>query len=213
MPLHIAPYLAQEVRWPQQGRHILAQFDAQKVVVYQAYRPAIGHFAARSGRFGGEYSFTRMSWIKPNFLWMMSRSGWGTKPDQEVTLALHLKREGFDAILAQAVASSFGASGFGTREDWAAAVKVSDVRLQWDPDHGPCGRPLERRAIQLGLRGQVLRRLNDEWLLHVEDISDFVCEQRAYVGHLPLLQTPREEVYSVASREVARRVGVDTAPE
>src|SRR5262245_58806343 len=25
-----------------------------------------------------------MSWIKLNFLWMMFRSGWGTKPDQEV---------------------------------------------------------------------------------------------------------------------------------
>ena len=29
------------------------------------------------------------------------------------------------------------------------------VRLQWDPDHDPEGGKCERRAIQLGLKGQV----------------------------------------------------------
>jgi hypothetical protein len=38
------------------------------VVVYQAYRPEIGHFAAQHGYFGGSFSLDRMSWIKPNFL-------------------------------------------------------------------------------------------------------------------------------------------------
>lgn len=188
MSLHTAPYLEQERRWPQEGRHILAQFSADTVTVYQAYRPAIGHFAARHGRFGGEYSFSRMSWIKPNFLWMMSRSGWGTKPDQEVTLALHLKREGFEVLLAAAVASSFEASGFETQEAWAEAVKGSDVRLQWDPDHGPGGEPLKRRAIQLGLRGNMLRRLNEEWLVGIDDISAFVQAQRTHVSDLAQLQ-------------------------
>ena len=87
MRLQIEPYQDQLKRWPQKGRHILAQFDEESVVVYQAYRPAIGTFAATHGYFGGEFSFNRMSWIKPNFLWMMYRSGWGTKPEQDVTLA------------------------------------------------------------------------------------------------------------------------------
>lgn len=213
MSLHTAPYLEQERRWPQEGRHILAQFSPDTVTVYQAYRPAIGHFAARHGRFGGEYSFSRMSWIKPNFLWMMSRSGWGIKPDQEVTLALHLKREGFEALLAAAVPSSFGASGFESQETWAEAVKGSDVRLQWDPDHGPGGEPLKRRAIQLGLRGNMLRRLNEEWLVGIDDISAFVQAQRAHVSDLKLLQTPREAVYAVQDPDVARRIRVDPAPE
>jgi hypothetical protein len=75
MDLITEPYLAQQARWPASGRHILAQFDVESVVVYQAYRPAIGHFAARHGYFGGGFSLGRMSWIKPNFLWMMYRSG------------------------------------------------------------------------------------------------------------------------------------------
>jgi hypothetical protein len=39
MNLLTEPYLAQVARWPQTGRHILAQFDNTAVVVYQAYRP------------------------------------------------------------------------------------------------------------------------------------------------------------------------------
>src|SRR5689334_4441636 len=107
MNMRTEPYLEQLKRWPAYGRHILAQFDADTVVVYQAYRPAIGRFAAANQRFGGEFSFNRMSWIKPNFLWMMYRSGWGTKEGQEVTLAVRLRRVGFDAILERAVHSSY----------------------------------------------------------------------------------------------------------
>src|SRR6476469_8467285 len=109
MKLKTEPYSEQRKRWPASGRHILAQFDAESVVVYQAYRPEIGRFAARHGYFGGAFSLGRMSWIKPNFLWMMYRSGWGTKPGQEVTLAVRIRRSGFDHLLHAAVHSSFNA--------------------------------------------------------------------------------------------------------
>jgi hypothetical protein len=75
MKLITEPYLAQAGRWPATGRHILAQYDDRTVVVYQAYRPEIGHFAAKNGYFGGAFSLNRMSWIKPNFFsWL---SDWG----------------------------------------------------------------------------------------------------------------------------------------
>src|SRR5438270_12363379 len=92
--LVLEPYRVQTARWPARGRHILAQYDASSVVVYQAYAPEIGCFAAEHGFFGGAFSLSRMSWIKPNFLWMMHRSGWGTKARQEVVLAVWLRREG-----------------------------------------------------------------------------------------------------------------------
>src|SRR5499426_1049255 len=128
MELITENYRAQVVRWPRAGRHILAQFDGDSIVVYQAYRPAIGRFAAEQGYLGGEFSFTRMSWIKPNFLWMMYRCGWGTKPDQEVVLAVRLRRDAFETILAAAVPSSFHPACFVTKEDWEQALKASDVR-------------------------------------------------------------------------------------
>jgi uncharacterized protein DUF4291 len=209
MSLITEPYLAQDARWPRSGRHILAQFDDESVVVYQAYNPQIGHFAARHGYFGGGFGMGRMSWIKPNFLWMMYRSGWGTKENQEVTLAARLKRDAFDEILRSAVHSSFVPEVYGSHEAWKGALARSPVRLQWDPDHGPSGGPVERRAIQLGLRGEVLAKYAREWLLDVEDISDFVTEQRAHgVAPYDRLDTPREEVYPVADPEVAARLGV-----
>jgi hypothetical protein len=40
-----------------------------------------------------------MTWIKPSFLWMAYRSGWGTKPGQERVLAIKIKRSGFEWAL------------------------------------------------------------------------------------------------------------------
>ena len=54
------------------------------------------------------------------------------------------------------------------------------MRLQWDPDHDPSGAKVERRAIQLGLRGEALARYAREWLVQVQDVSAFVAEQHAH---------------------------------
>src|SRR5262252_6449426 len=122
-------YIDQINRWPSEGRHILAQHDADSIIVYQAYRPSIGKYAIAHGVFGGDFSYSRMSWIKPNFLWMMYRSGWGTKEGQEITLGIRLHRQFFDDILAQAVASNFDQSGYATHDAWRLAVANSSVRL------------------------------------------------------------------------------------
>jgi uncharacterized protein DUF4291 len=212
MELLLEEYEAQRRVWPASGRHILAQFDEDTVVVYQAYAPDIGRHAATHGRFGGRFSFTRMSWIKPGFLWMMFRSGWGTKPDQEVILAIGLRRDAFDRILSEAVPSSFDSGLYDTHEAWQAELRRSEVRLQWDPDHSPSGGRLERRAIQLGLRGSVLERYATEWIVAIRDVSDLVAEQRAILGSegRARLLTPRERVHPVADPEIARRLGLPT---
>ena len=208
------PYLDQVRVWPREGRHILAQYDDETVVVYQAYRPAIGRFAAEHGACGGEFSYSRMSWVKPNFLWMMYRSGWGTKEGQEVTLALRVRRVFFDALLAAAVPSSWDSEQFATAEDWAHAVGRSLVRLQWDPDHHPSGARLDRRALQLGLRGEVLEAFGRRELVEVIDLSDFVAEQRARLssGGVAAIVTPRERVYRPADPEVVSRLRLDAGP-
>ena len=40
-----------------------------------------------------------MTWIKPSFLWMMYRCGWGLKEGQETVLAVEITREGFEWAL------------------------------------------------------------------------------------------------------------------
>lgn len=205
MKLRVVPYIHQKPEWPQSGRHILAQYDESSIVVYQAYNAAIGRFAAQNGYFGGGFSYNRMSWCKPNFLWMMYRSGWGTKENQEITLAIRLNRAAFDSFLAQAVPSSHDPDLYKSRSEWSRMVQTSDVRLQWDPDHSPVGGPLERRAIQIGLRGSALHEYGRDAILEIEDISAFVAEQRLHVGS-PELQTPSEQVYRPADPAIAARL-------
>jgi hypothetical protein len=210
MQLITESYLTQLARWPGEGRHILAQYDEDSVIVYQAYRPAIGYFAAQRGRFGYGFSFERMSWLKPNFLWMQHRSGWSRKEHQEVTLAIRLKRSAFDTILTQAIHSTYVSAVYQSEEAWKQAVESSSVRLQWDPDHAPDGSKLERRAIQLGLRGPVLAQYAREWILNIEDITDFVHQQYEHVKtrNYTQLLTPREEVYPVHDAAVAQKLGL-----
>jgi hypothetical protein len=190
----------------------MAQFDADSIYVYQAYRPSIARFAVEHQRFGGDFSFSRMSWIKPNFLWMMYRSGWATKEGQEHVLAVRLRRTFFDELLRLVVPSSFDSRRFASREQWQTAVTSSEVRLQWDPDHDPSGRPVERRAVQLGLRGAALRRYGHEGLISIEDITPLVAEQRQHVtdGYVAL-QTPEERIYSPMDNQAAIAVGIQVA--
>lgn len=206
-------YLDQKQRWPSSGRHLLACFDDERIVVYQAYSPSIGSFAARKGYFGGDFSYNRMSWIKPNFLWMMYRSDWGRSNNQEVILAISLRRSFFDSLLEMAVPSSFDHSLFETHQAWASAVQQSDVRLQWDPDHHPNGAKEERRAIQLGLRGLTLEAFGKQQIVEIEDISDVVASQREHVieNRINDLITPLERVYRPCE-SIATRIGLDPSP-
>ena len=57
-----------------------------------------------------------MTWIKPSFNWMMYRSGYATKPGQEVVLAIDIARDGFEWALKNAVLSNFVPSVHGSHE-------------------------------------------------------------------------------------------------
>jgi hypothetical protein len=210
MNLILKPYLSQVAQWPQTGNQLLAQFDAETIIVYQAYNPAIGHFAASHGYFGGEFSLSRATWIKPGFLWMMYRSGWGTKLDQEVTLAVRLKRSAFDTILSQAVHSRYIAGSYDSAPVWKAQLQASPVVVQWDPDHDPTGAKVQRRAIQLGLRRDVVEQYARDWIVEIEDISEFVSEQQANVEkeRWPELVIPAHMPYPVTDPAVRARLEI-----
>ncbi|WP_213277522.1 DUF4291 domain-containing protein [Chryseobacterium indologenes] len=181
MKIKLKKYKEQLQNWPQQGHHIMAQYDDEKIIVYQSYRKEIGEFAVKNQFFGGAFSLERMTWIKPNFLWMMYRNGWGRKEGQESVLAIHLKKEAFRKYLENAVYSSYNKKLGISREEWQDRVKSSSVRLQWDPDHDPFGNKLERRAIQIGLRKEFIKSFAKDDILLIENISDFVAEQYRFV--------------------------------
>jgi hypothetical protein len=211
MTLDLEPFTLQQDRWPRSGRCILANFDPHSIVVYQAFRPAIAHDAVAHQRFGGEFRLTRMSWIKPNFLWMMFRSGWATKEDQESVLAVRIRLPAFLAILAASVHSKYVESIYSTPAAWKERARSSDVRLQWDPDHDPSGKPLERRAIQLGLAGETLRAYATVDVVSIEDITPFVHAQREHARRREYdrLMLPREEPLAIADPKLRLHLGID----
>jgi hypothetical protein len=65
------------------ARQVRARYDDDTITVYQAYGHAIADAALAAGTFTSPFSRTRMTWIKPSFLWMMYRCGWAEKPGQE----------------------------------------------------------------------------------------------------------------------------------
>ena len=78
----------------QPQREIRAVYADSTITVYQAYAPEIGLPAAQEGRFPTAWKRDRMTWIKPSFLWMMYRCGWGAKEGQETVLAVEISRAG-----------------------------------------------------------------------------------------------------------------------
>jgi hypothetical protein len=195
MPLET--WRLQEQRLPQDGAVLLATFDDQTVVVYQAFRRSIADEAVADQRFGAKFSLTRMSWIKPGFLWMMYRSGWASKEDQQRILAVRVRRDAFDRWLAGGVPSSFDGTAFPSSDAWKAAVQRSSVRVQWDPDHDPAGKALARRAVQIGLRGPALVEYSSQAIVAIDDITVFVHDQHRHVvdDTLDDLVIPRQELY------------------
>eukprot|EP01114_Cavostelium_apophysatum_P022186 TRINITY_DN7946_c0_g1_i1.p1 TRINITY_DN7946_c0_g1~~TRINITY_DN7946_c0_g1_i1.p1 ORF type:complete len:257 (-),score=56.10 TRINITY_DN7946_c0_g1_i1:23-793(-) len=206
-------YLSQKELWPHEGKHILAQYDDDSIVVYQAYKPSIAKYAVEHQRFGGpDFSLTRMTWIKTNFLWMMFRCGWCDKPQQERVLAIWLKRDFFEKILSMAVKSSRDYQNYASEREYMQALNTRDakVRLQWDPDHHPSGaKHPRRRAIQLGLK-EVEDFINGNGIVEIQDITDFIASQYPCYssGCYDTLVTPKEQIYKV-SEELERKLGIN----
>ncbi len=209
--LRLRPYLDQKAAWPDKGRVILAQYDEQTVVVYQAYRGEIARYAAEHQQLGGpHFSLDRMTWIKPRFLWMMHRSKWATAEDQEHILAIWLARAAFDDMLAAAIPSHFDARLYPDEAAWQRALDAAEVIVQWDPDYSLRGiKEVRRKAIQLGLRGAALRRVAAEWIIAVEDITSLVREMDQVRHEEALLLLPAERVYPVKDQTLARRLGLE----
>jgi hypothetical protein len=215
MKIELKKYDEQIVEWPKSGYHIMAQYDEEEIIVYQSYRKEIGEFAAKNQYFGGAFSLDRMTWIKPNFLWMMYRNGWGTKEGQEVVLAIHLKISAFNTYLQNAVYSSYSSSLEVSQEEWKESVKKSSVRLQWDPDHDPYGNKLERRAIQIGLREDFINSFAKDDILLIEDISEFVKEQYEFVQNKQLenLVVPAERPFLFKDKELNKKLKISVNNE
>ena len=178
-------------------REVRAVYSQETIRVYQAYPHGIADEAVRLGTFGQRFKMERMTWIKPSFLWMMYRCGWAEKENQERVLAIDIKRSAFDYIVQNAVISTFREDMGISYSEWQERIQTSDIRCQWDPERDIFGNPLEYRSIQLGLRGKAVHSYVNDWIVRLEDITEYVKELKDKrdkgVDISPLL--PQEKIY------------------
>lgn len=181
------------------NKEIRAFYTEDTVRVYQVYNKIIADEAVKNGTFGSSFKLDRMTWIKPSFLWMMYRCGWGTKENQEHILAIDLKREAFDYIVQNAVISTYDDNMGISHEEWKEQIKTSEIRCQWDPERDLFGNPLEYRSIQLGLKGTAVQKYVNDWIVSIEDITEYVMKLREQKSRGMDINSllPTERIYSV----------------
>lgn len=153
-------------------RQIRAVYDDKTIIVYQAYNNAIAESAVKHQTFiSPPFKMDRMTWIKPSFLWMMYRSGWATKPNQEHVLAIKITREGFDWALQHACLSHFDPQVHASYDAWKEQLQNAPVRIQWDPERDINMNKLDYRSIQIGLSDLAVQMYVEEWIVSITDIT------------------------------------------
>ena len=193
-------------------REIRANFDRDSIVVYQAYSSAIADKAIDAGRFVAPFSFHRMTWIKPSFLWLMHRSNWGQKNGQDRTLAVRIKRSGWEKALSMAILTSFEPTVHHSAQAWRDSFAQAKVHLQWDPERSLRGAALPYYSIQVGLSRHIIREFVDDWIVSIEDYTPIVTKiyNLIHAGNADKAKRhlPPERIYPVAS-EISKRIQVD----
>ncbi|ACY18837.1 DUF4291 domain-containing protein [Haliangium ochraceum] len=193
-------------------REIRADYNADSIVVYQAYRDDIADPALREQRFVEPFSFHRMTWIKPSFLWLMHRSNWGAKKGQERTLRVRIGRAGWEEALAQGVLTSPDGPVFGNAAKWQRAFAAAKVHVQWDTERSLRGAALDHLSIQVGLGRHIIQRFVEEWIVAIDDMTASVAKMRRLLQQGKVAEAkrllPSERVYSVPD-DIARRLWFD----
>lgn len=149
---------------------IRACHDGDSLIVYQAFEPMIGVAAAtRNTLEVPGFSMSRMTWIKPSFLWMMYRSGWGQKDSRQTcVLSIRMKIQALITLLENATLSNFHDTENITDHEWKESLKRRRNRVQWDPDRDIWLTATDQRAIQIGIAPEFL----DTYLKSIVEIND-----------------------------------------
>ena len=187
-------------------RKIYCAYDDEGVFVYQAFSSKIVEFAVANGTFGKGFGLDRTSWIKPSFAWTLHRSAYATKHRMEAIARIKLHHWAWLEILENSVQSHMDTSFYESEGQWQSQLKKALVVCQWDPERGLDGKPLQRQAIQLGLRSLILPDYVERYILRVEDVTALARAiapiARAKRSDFPTV--PWERDYPIAESLAAR---------
>lgn len=192
-------------------REIRATFDRETITIYQAYNKAVALVAIKEQKFVPPFSFNRMTWIKPSFLWMMERSSWGRKSNQEHILAIKIKRSFWEEALSNAVLTHPEDTLYKEIGLWEKLFSEAKIYVQWDPERNLQGTKLPHRSIQVGISRFWAEKYN-EAIVSIEDITPLVKKiydfrKKGKTDNAQKL-LPTEKKYPIPA-EIAQKIGID----
>lgn len=161
-----------------QARQIRALQDGDHITVYQAYNATIASAAVESQRLTASPTFklTRMTWVKPSWCWMMYRSGYSYKDDNQARiLALRMKKTNLIELLERSILAK--------NVDKETGEQI--VRIQWDPERGPRLEQLGYRSIQIGIPRGLCDKWANNWVEEITDVTDKAKELKKVLDGRP----------------------------
>jgi len=170
---------------PRPLREIRAVYNENSIRVYQAFSAAIAIPAIENQTFVSPFKFelSWASWIKPSFLWTLTRTQWGKftrigkkqekgeHEDDTFVLGVDVKRDFFDKILSIGQLTHYP-EGF-DKIEWKKLMQKAKVYVQWDPEKSINGRGRSWKAIQIGLKTKVLKEYAES-IVRIEDMSNLI---------------------------------------
>lgn len=191
-------------------REIRATFDRETITIYQAYNEAIALAALQAQKFVPPFSFNRMTWIKPSFLWLMERSGWGKKPNQESILAIKIKRSFWEEALSNAVLTHPEKALYKEDALWEKLFSEAKIYVQWDPERNLQGTKLPHRSIQVGVSRFWAEKYN-EAIVSIENLTTLAhkIDQLRKEGKTENAKKllPTEKIYPLP-KEIGEKIGI-----
>ncbi|UZR96154.1 DUF4291 domain-containing protein [Chondrinema litorale] len=192
-------------------QEIRAEYNQNTITVYQAYNKTIALPAIKNNRFEKPFSFNRMTWIKPSYLWLMERSNWGLKANQEYILAIKIKRACWEKALSLGVLTHPDKEIYANGIEWESLFNEAKVHIQWDPERTLRGGKLQERSIQVGISRFLIEELNNEW---IEEIADYtpltrkIHQLKTQGKHKEAKRLlPNERVYPLP-QDIEKRIGI-----
>lgn len=193
-------------------KEIRAVQTENTIRIYQAYSDEIADSALTHGNFiSPPFKKERMTWIKPSFLWMMYRAGWGKKDNnQKRILAIDISKEGFEWALAHSLLSR-DASKYQNKDEWLRVKKATPVRIQWDPERDLFLEPLDYRSIQIGLSNEAVELYINNWIESITEVTELASEIHDLIENNQIDEAkkllPKEEPYT-PSKEVWDKIAL-----
>ena len=167
---------------PDAGVHLwVGAWDSAGVYVYQAFNDEIADYALEHQKLEGcpAWRPNRGTWIKPSLAWMLYRSGYGKKCNQNRVLRIHLSHETLSYLLQHCkLVDTNKETRKGKQE--LTHEGGGNGRVQWDPERDLFSvekggrsprRMLRQRAIQICLSGS-LSQFYASNIISIEDVTE-----------------------------------------